>query len=112
MTDDAVKLGDLAGQLFDALNRTPFNRVINLAGKDYFTVREAAAYAGVSYSQWRERIQREFPPAEFCGKLIYRRADVQRFIEQNTQWPRPYDDHLPVRLVTRSGGRPSKGGAA
>jgi hypothetical protein len=55
---------------------------INLAGKDYFTVREAAAYACVSYSHWRARIQREFPAADFCGKLIYRRADVQRYIEQ------------------------------
>lgn len=58
-----------------------------LAGKDYFTVREAAAYAGISYSHWRDRVQREFPPGIFKGKLIYRRVDVQRYVEQNTSWP-------------------------
>jgi hypothetical protein len=58
-----------------------------LAGKDYFTVREAAEYACVSYSHWRARVQREFPPGEFKGKLLYRRADVARYIEQNTHWP-------------------------
>ena len=42
----------------------------DLAGKDYFTVAEAAAYAGVSYSHWRARIQPDFPPAEFFGKLL------------------------------------------
>jgi hypothetical protein len=58
-----------------------------LAGKDYFTVREAAAYACTSYSHWRARIQPEFPAGEFMGKLIYRRIDVQRFIEQRAHWP-------------------------
>lgn len=58
-----------------------------LAGKDYFTVKEAAEYAGVSYSHWRDRVQKEFPPGLFFGKLLYRRADVQRFIENNTRWP-------------------------
>lgn len=48
-----------------------------LAGKDYFTVEEAADYAGISYSHWRARIQREFPPGEFYGKLLYRKADVE-----------------------------------
>jgi hypothetical protein len=34
----------------------------DLAGKVYFTVQEAAEYAGISVSHWRARIQREFPP--------------------------------------------------
>ena len=55
--------------------------------KDYFTVRQAATYAGVSYSHWRARIQPEFPPGEFFGRLIYRRADVQRFLEEKARWP-------------------------
>jgi 5-methylcytosine-specific restriction endonuclease McrA len=52
--------------------------VTDLACKDYFTVREAAAYAGISYSQWRARIQPNFPPGEFFGVKIYRRTDVAR----------------------------------
>jgi hypothetical protein len=62
---------------------------VNLAGKDYLTVPEAAEYAGISVSHWRARVQRVFPPGRFCGKLIYRRVDVQRFVEANTLWPHP-----------------------
>lgn len=58
-----------------------------LAGKDYFTVREAATYAGVSYSHWRSKIQPGFPPGEFFGRLLYRRVDVARFLEQRIKWP-------------------------
>jgi len=68
--------------------------VVGFAGKDYLTVREAAAYAGISFSHWRARVQREFPAGEFCAKLLYRRADVQRYIEQNTRWPRASDDRF------------------
>lgn len=35
---------------------------MNLASKDYFTVPEAAYYAGISYSHWRARVQPVFPP--------------------------------------------------
>lgn len=62
-------------------------RHMRLAGKDYFTVPEAAEYACISVSHWRAKIQRIFPPGEFYGKLIYRRADVQRFIESKVRWP-------------------------
>jgi hypothetical protein len=64
------------------------SRLISLAGKDYLTVAEAAEYACISVSRWRARVQREFPPGEFCGKLIYRRVDVQRYVEGNVRWPR------------------------
>lgn len=60
----------------------------DLAGKDYFTVPEAAEYAGISVSHWRARIQRKFPPGMFYGKLLYRKADVQQFIESEIRWPR------------------------
>jgi hypothetical protein len=57
-------------------NAAPVNspRVTNLAGKDYFTLAEAAEYACISVSHWRAKIQREFPPGEFNGKLLYRRS--------------------------------------
>lgn len=48
-----------------------------LAGKDYFTVDEAADYSGVSVSHWRSKIQPQFPPGLFFGKQIYRRRDVE-----------------------------------
>ena len=62
-------------------------RVITLASKDYLTVPEAAEYACISVSHWRARVQPEFPPGEFCGKLIYRKADVARYIEMKVRWP-------------------------
>lgn len=55
-------------------------RLLSLAGKDYFTVEEAAEYAGLSYSHWRRSVRPVFEPAEFFGKHIYRRCDVDRFI--------------------------------
>ncbi len=47
-----------------------------LLGHDYFTVSQAASYVGISPSQWRQRVQRQFPPGVFFGKQIYRRKDV------------------------------------
>jgi hypothetical protein len=75
---------------------------INLAGKDYFTVREAAAYACISIGQWRARVQPEFPAGKFCGKLVYRRVDVERYFEQNTRWPRAPDTPMVAAPMTRS----------
>jgi hypothetical protein len=73
---------------------------MNLAGKDYFTVREAAEYACISLSQWRARVQPAFPPGLFFGKLIYRRTDVQRFVETQARWPgQPLSQHPTARLL-------------
>lgn len=60
---------------------------MDLSGKDYFTVEQAAEYACISFSHWRAKVQPEFPPGEFKGKLVYRRADVMRYVEENTKWP-------------------------
>jgi excisionase family DNA binding protein len=65
---------------------------INLAGKDYFTAEEAAEYAGMFYAKWRSIVLPRFPPGLFLGKAIYRRRDVQRFIEENSSWPEPSED--------------------
>jgi hypothetical protein len=87
-----------------------------LAGKDYFTVEEAADYAGISYSHWRAKVQGAFPPGTFYGKLLYRRADVQRFIEQHARWPQSIPGEnagistgrkTASRDVSRSGESPS-----
>lgn len=50
---------------------------MNLAGKDYFTVPEAAEYAGVSYSHWRDKVQKEFPPLQPLQSRVARpRAEM------------------------------------
>ena len=55
---------------------------INLAGKDYFTEREAAAYACVSPSQFRAKAKDYgIHPVRFMGKKVYRKADIQAAIE-------------------------------
>lgn len=60
---------------------------MELAGKDYFRVEEAAEYACISVSHWRAQVQPIFPPGLFYGRLLYRKSDVQRFIEQRVRWP-------------------------
>jgi len=56
---------------------------MHLCGKDYFTVEEAAAYACVSPSQFRAKAPAlGLAPFQFMGKLVYRRADIQRAMEQ------------------------------
>jgi len=66
--------------------------VSDLAGKDYLTVEQAAEYAGLSYSHWRARIQRIFPPGVFYGKRIYRKSDVESFkwaMLDGSAWEKP-----------------------
>ena len=78
---------------------------MNLAGKDYFTVPEAAHYAGISISHWRARVQPVFPPGQLHGKYIYRRTDVQRYIEQTTHWPSTAPDSSGSTPTRRFSGR-------
>ena len=55
-----------------------------LAGKDYFTQAEAARYCGVSLSQFRKHAESVgLRPITFMGKLLYRRADCRRAIEEH-----------------------------
>jgi hypothetical protein len=59
---------------------------LDLRGKDYLTEREAAHYAGVSVSQLRaHRAAYGIMPGRFMGKLLYRRVDLQRAIENAWQ---------------------------
>jgi hypothetical protein len=53
--------------------------VNELAEHDYLTVKMAAKYAGLSYSHWQRSVRPIFPPGNFYGRLIYRRADVDFF---------------------------------
>ena len=63
-------------------------REARLAQREYLTVREAAEFARVGYSTWRQKVQPIFPPGVFLGKRLYRRTDVQAFIEQAAKWQR------------------------
>jgi hypothetical protein len=69
---------------------------MNLAGKDYFTVEEAAEYARISVDAWRTAVQRDLRPGILFGVAIYRRDDVRRFIESNTRWPERDPDAQPI----------------
>jgi len=55
----------------------------NLLGKDYLNEKEAAHYAGVSYDHFRKNaIRLGVFPARILGKKVYRKADLQRVIEE------------------------------
>jgi hypothetical protein len=58
----------------------------DLRGLDYLTEQQAARYAGVSQSQFRKRAATEsIMPSKFMGKIIYRKTDIQRAIENKWQ---------------------------
>lgn len=77
----------------------------NLAGKDYLTQDEAAAYACVSVSQFRAQAAlhgiRSF---RWMGKIVYRRGDIARAMEQEyaRQWP---PSTAAARRITSNGRR-------
>jgi hypothetical protein len=61
--------------------------VLSLLGKDYLDEIEAAHYACVSPSNFREKAARHnILPVRFMGKKVYRRVDIQRAIEK--EWRR------------------------
>lgn len=79
-------------------------KVINLLGKDYLTVDEAAHYACVSPRQFRIHADKlGILPFRFMGKIVYRRADLQRAMEREAgkQW----------QVITQTGTRGTSSGA-
>lgn len=61
---------------------------INLAGKDWLTVEEAAFYCGVSRSQFDSHIaEHAIEPRNFMGKKLYEKAALYRAIYNSKQWP-------------------------
>ena len=65
----------------------------------FFTVEEAATYMCISISHFRAQVQPEFPPGQFKGKLIYRRADVQRYLEKQALDAAPIPQEMVQLLV-------------
>jgi hypothetical protein len=56
----------------------------NLAGKDFFTEKEAAHYCGVSPSQFRKKHgEYGITSSNFMGKRMYRKDDLRRALESS-----------------------------
>lgn len=62
---------------------------INLSGKDWLTVEEAAHYCGVSRSQFDARAaEYGIEPRNFMGKKLYEKARLHRAIYDARAWTR------------------------
>lgn len=62
---------------------------VNLTGKDWLTVEEAAHYCGVSRSQFDSRAAGcGIEPRNFMGKKLYEKAALYRAIYDATPWAR------------------------
>jgi len=60
---------------------------LNLTGKDWLTVHEAAFYCGVSESQFRKNsIAYGLAPRKFMGKQLYEKAALYTAIYGSKQW--------------------------
>lgn len=63
--------------------------VVNVSGKDWLTVDEAAHYCGVSRSQFDSNIaEYGIEPRNFMGKKLYEKAALYRAIYDATPWAR------------------------
>ncbi|WP_236585254.1 hypothetical protein [Dyella sp. EPa41] len=63
---------------------------INLAGKDWLTVIEAAHYCGVSDSQFRKNaLAYGLRPKRFMGKQLYEKAALYAAIHGSEDWSTP-----------------------
>jgi hypothetical protein len=62
---------------------------LDLSGKDWLTVEEAAHYCGVSNSQFRKNAMGYgLTPRRFMGKQLYEKAALYAAIEGAEEWPR------------------------
>jgi len=62
---------------------------LNLSGKDWLTVDEAAFYCCVSVSQFYARAKEyNLEPREFMGKKLYEKAALYQAIFSAQKWPK------------------------
>jgi len=62
---------------------------LDLSGKDWLTVEEAAHYCGVSNSQFRKNAMGYgLTPRRFMGKQLYEKAALYAAIEGAEEWRR------------------------
>lgn len=63
---------------------------LNLAGKDWLTVEEAAAYCGVSLRQFKgNALAYGLQARRFMGRKLYAKADLYRAIDAAPLWDEP-----------------------
>jgi hypothetical protein len=56
---------------------------LNIAGKDFLTIEEAAHYACVSLSQFRDKAREHgLRSFRWMGKTVYRKDDIRRAMER------------------------------
>ncbi|UQA70048.1 hypothetical protein K1516_19290 [Stenotrophomonas maltophilia] len=74
---------------------------IDLSGKDWLTVDEAACYCGVSASQFNARAHEyELEPRNFMGKKLYEKAALYQAIYGAKAWSRPSVTSAPTLAAT------------
>jgi len=62
---------------------------ININGKDWLTVEEAAFYCGVSLAQFNAKApEYGLAPRNYMGKKLYERSDLYKSIYGAKQWQR------------------------
>lgn len=62
---------------------------LNLAGKDWLTIEEAAHYCGVSVSQFKAKAREyDLDPREFMGKKLYEKSALYQAIYSARKWSR------------------------
>ncbi|WP_312708111.1 hypothetical protein [Stenotrophomonas sp.] len=60
---------------------------IDLLGKDWLTVEEAAHYCGVSVSQFNTKAgEYDLSPRQFMGKKLYEKNELYRAIHSSSGW--------------------------
>ncbi|PZT29716.1 hypothetical protein A7X88_00155 [Stenotrophomonas maltophilia] len=74
---------------------------IDLSGKDWLTVDEAAHYCGVSVSQFNARAHEyDLDPRKFMGKKLYAKAALYQAIYGAKAWTRPSAASAPTLAAT------------
>ncbi|WP_329847223.1 hypothetical protein [Stenotrophomonas sepilia] len=74
---------------------------IDLSGKDWLTVDEAACYCGVSASQFNARAHEyELKPRNFMGKKLYEKAALYKAIYGAKAWTCPSATSAPTLAAT------------
>lgn len=91
---------------------------ININGKDWLTVEEAAFYCGVSLAQFNAKApEYGLTPRNYMGKKLYERSDLYKSIYGTKQWQRSPSTGgtvSPISTGARMGGEPGSllGGSA
>lgn len=80
---------------------------INIMGKDWLTVEEAAFYCGVSVAQFNAKApDLGLAPRNFMGKKLYEKAALYRSISGSSQWQRSPSTGATVSHIS-TGARPA-----